>query len=153
MSNEDHVALSQHALNLELRTHPIRGRGVFTKDFIKRNTLVEISPVLFFDAQEYDTHGKYTILDHYTYVWQGGYALALGLGSMFNHDNKPNVGFIRDIPNKLIRYVTLRDIEPEEELCISYGNHLWFETEEDKKEQVSEDEHEPLPFCDDEESL
>lgn len=68
MSNEDHVPLSQHALNLELRTHPIRGRGVFTKDFIKRNTLVEISPVLFFDAQEYDTHGKYTILDHYTYV-------------------------------------------------------------------------------------
>jgi SET domain-containing protein len=53
-------------------------------------------------------------------------ALALGLGSMFNHSNKPNVGFQRDFDNKVIRYTTLREIQPNEELCISYGSNLWF---------------------------
>ncbi|KAG1472280.1 hypothetical protein G6F56_001631 [Rhizopus delemar] len=141
----DTVPLNQFSLRLELRSHPVRGRGVFTKEPIQRNTLVEISPILYFNPSEYDTHGKYTVLDHYTYCWPGGgYALALGLGSMFNHDNKPNIGFIRDKPNQLIRYTALRDIEAEEELCISYGSHLWFDTQEE--EEVSEDEQEPLPF-------
>lgn len=148
MSEEEVVALKQHSLALELRSDPIKGRGVFTRERLDRNTLVEISPILLFNAEEYASHGKYTILDQYTYCWQGGYALALGLGSMFNHDSTPNVGFIRDIPNKLIRYVTLRDIEREEELCISYGNHLWFQ-DDSITEQVSSDEDEPFPFADD----
>jgi len=45
---------------------------------------------------------------------------------MFNHARQPNIGFVRDIPNAVIRYFTLRPIETGEELCISYGDHLWF---------------------------
>ncbi|CDH60753.1 histone lysine methyltransferase set7 [Lichtheimia corymbifera JMRC:FSU:9682] len=128
----DLVPLEQHQLDLELRSHPLRGRGVFTKARIPRNTLVEISPVLLFRKDEYKQHGQYTILDHYTYVWKDGqFALALGLGSMFNHDKNPNVGYFRDLDNNLIRYVTSRDIEPEEELCIFYGSNLWFEDTND----------------------
>lgn len=149
MSNEDVVALKQHCLALELRSDPIKGRGVFTRERLDRNTLVEISPILLFNQEEYALHGKYTVLDQYTYCWQGGFALALGLGSMFNHDSSPNVGFIRDIPNKLIRYVTLRDIEKEEELCISYGNHLWFEDDSHQTQPSSDEEDEPFPFADD----
>lgn len=147
--DSDVIPLRQHKLALELRNDPIKGRGVFTKESLERNTLVEISPILLFNAEEYENHGKHTVLDHYTYYWQGGFALALGLGSMFNHDSKPNVGFIRDIPNKLIRYVTLRPIEAGEELCISYGNHLWFEDNSNSNEQpLSESEDEPFPFQD-----
>jgi len=54
-------------------------------------------------------------------------ALALGLGSMFNHKRRPNVGWARDIPRQTIRYYTLRDVEEGEELCISYGPKLWFD--------------------------
>ncbi|KAI7904777.1 uncharacterized protein BX663DRAFT_451440 [Cokeromyces recurvatus] len=148
--DDDIIPLKQHALQLEIRTDPIRGRGVFTKERITKNTLVEISPILFFNSKEYEEHGRFTVLDHYTYCWPGGFGLALGLGSMFNHDSSPNVGFIRDIPNKLIRYVTLRDIEKEEELCISYGNHLWFEdNKKPQEDQSSESEDEPFPFADD----
>ncbi|KAI9473514.1 MAG: hypothetical protein EXX96DRAFT_578307 [Benjaminiella poitrasii] len=149
--NHDIITLKQHCFQLELRTDPVRGRGVFTKEKIRRNTLVEISPILFFDSKEYDDHGKHTILDHYTYCWPGGFGLALGLGSMFNHDSSPNVGFIRDIPNKVIRYVTLRDVEKDEELCISYGNHLWFEDDSKPSDVPSESEDEPFPFADDDE--
>ncbi|CAO3654419.1 unnamed protein product [Mucor hiemalis] len=146
-TNENEVIpLKQHSLALELRSHPIRGRGVFTKERLERNTLVEISPILFFDAESYEAYGKYTVLDQYTYCWQKGFALALGLGSMFNHNSTPNVGFIRDITNKLIRYVTLREIEKEEELCISYGDHLWFEDDTKQELQLSESEEELFPF-------
>ncbi|ORX47716.1 protein methyltransferase [Hesseltinella vesiculosa] len=94
---------------------------------IPARTLIEISPILLFPHSEYQTHGRFTQLDHYTYCWKDGYALALGLGSMFNHDKQPNVGFMRDFENQLIRYVTLRAIAVDEELCISYGANLWFE--------------------------
>lgn len=156
MDSTSWIPLKQYSLALELRSHPIRGRGVFTKERLARNTLVEISPILYFDAESYAAHGKYTVLDQYTYCWQKGFALALGLGSMFNHNSTPNVGFIRDITNSLIRYVTLRDIEPEEELCISYGDHLWFEDDTKQQNiQLSESEEEPFPFqdSDDEQSI
>jgi hypothetical protein len=59
--------------------------------------VVEISPVLLFEKDEYQNHGesvylikplrsqsfqgKYTALDHYTFIWPNGrMALALGLG-------------------------------------------------------------------------
>ncbi|KAI8069447.1 hypothetical protein BC940DRAFT_227528, partial [Gongronella butleri] len=121
------LALPHHNLGLELRSDPVKGRGVFATRAIAQRTLVDISPILLFPHDEYDQHGKHTQLDHYTYVWKDGYALALGLGSMFNHDSEPNVGFMRDFDNQVIRYVTLRAIAPDEELCISYGAHLWFD--------------------------
>ncbi|KAJ2787244.1 hypothetical protein GGI18_003158 [Coemansia linderi] len=114
---------------LELRTHPLRGRGVFTQSPIIKGTLVHISPVLLFDHAEYSEHGKHTKLDHYTYCWQGGFALALGLGSMFNHEpfGRENIGFTRDMGAGLIRYTALRDIAAGEELCICYGPNVWFD--------------------------
>jgi SET domain-containing protein len=147
--HDDVIPLKQHTLALELRSDPIKGRGVFTKEALERNVLVEISPILLFNSEEYEAHGKYTVLDQYTYCWQGGFALALGLGSMFNHDSQPNVGFIRDIPNKLIRYVTLRPIAKDEELCISYGNHLWFEDHSQLDKSDSEEEA-MFPFAEEE---
>ena len=51
---------------------------------IPAQTVVEISPVLLFDKSEYQTHGKYTLLDHYTFNWPDGrMALALGLGTLY----------------------------------------------------------------------
>ena len=46
-------------------------------------TLLEISPALLFSAEEYDAHGRHTVLDHYTFKWRDGrMALALGLGAL-----------------------------------------------------------------------
>ncbi|KAF9963184.1 hypothetical protein BGZ70_007586 [Mortierella alpina] len=114
-----------------------KGRGVVTTTLIPARATIDISPILLFPSEEYSVHGQYTQLDHYTYRWQGGMALALGLGSMFNHANKPNVGFQRDFVNKVIRYSALRDIQAGEELCISYGPNLWFpDMEKDEQDQA-----------------
>jgi uncharacterized protein len=62
-------------------------------------------------------------------------ALALGLGSMFNHMRRPNVGWERDITTQSIRYFTIRDIMEGEELCISYGSKLWFDDADGPSEE------------------
>ncbi|KAF8945008.1 hypothetical protein BGZ47_003398 [Haplosporangium gracile] len=111
---------------LQIQDCGAKGRGIVTTVVVPARTVIDISPILLFPSEEYSTHGQYTQLDHYTYRWKGGMALALGLGSMFNHSSTPNVGFQRDIDNGLIRYSTLREIQVGEELCISYGPSLWF---------------------------
>ena len=62
-------------------------------------------------------------------------ALALGLGSMFNHSRSQNVGFRRDVENQTLVFSTLRDVEAQEELCISYGSKLWFDDADNRKQQ------------------
>lgn len=112
--------------------------------------MVEISPVLCFTKEEYELHGKYTILDHHTFKWKDGrMALALGLGtvpnffliscdrvslshdfaskgSLFNHSECPNVSYTLDPTTDSIRYTATSLIKPDEELCIFYGYNLWF---------------------------
>ena len=63
-------------------------------------------------------------------------ALALGLGSMFNHSTKAqNVRWSRNTEQDYIVYTSLRDIEAGEELCISYGSRvLWFEDVEEREQ-------------------
>ncbi|KIK69616.1 hypothetical protein GYMLUDRAFT_236120 [Collybiopsis luxurians FD-317 M1] len=105
-----------------------KGRGVYASRKIPKQTVVEISPVLLFGAEEYEKHGKYTVLDHYTFKWKDGrMALALGLGSLFNHSNSPNVSYTLNPQTESIRYETVRDINEDEELCIFYGHKLWFD--------------------------
>jgi uncharacterized protein len=55
-------------------------------------------------------------------------ALALGLGSLFNHSTRhQNIGWLRNTESDVIVYTALRDIKKGEELCISYGSaRLWF---------------------------
>lgn len=157
---------------LVIRSTPTMGRGVFglssslpfSSPFIDTRkatrpipagTLVDISPVLLFSKEEYEAHGKHTVLDHYTFVWKDGrMALALGLGecqsysleirmhqilmdyrrssgSMFNHSSdRPNVAFSLDRENSAIKFTTSKRIQPEEELYIFYGPKLWFPTGE-----------------------
>ncbi|KAG0223367.1 hypothetical protein BGX31_008547, partial [Mortierella sp. GBA43] len=43
--------------------------------------------------------------------------------------------------NKVIRYTTLREIQPYEELCVSYGPNLWFpdmEQQPNEPDQVND---------------
>ena len=70
-------------------------------------------------------------------------AVVLGLGSLFNHNSsyRQNVGWKRNLKSQSIIYTALRDINAGEELCISYGAHVWFEVkgedEDSQRERVT----------------
>lgn len=56
--------------------------------------------------------------------------LLLASGSIFNHSSNPNVTYELDNAHACIKFTTIKVIQPDEELCIYYGNSLWFETAE-----------------------
>jgi len=115
-----------------------KGRGVFASRQIEAHAVIEISPVLLFSPAEYQEHGRHTILDHYTFKWRDGkMALALGLGSLFNHSANPNVSYTIDPLTDSIRYTTTRIVNSGEELCIFYGHNLWFQTPDNVPQIVS----------------
>jgi hypothetical protein len=135
---EDNRSESEHELELELirspslkvlQTHD-KGRGVFARHDIPADTLIVASPALIIPNEVYKNHSlNATIFESYLFTWNraGDYALALGLGSLFNHsDTAPNVTYILDKVNKCIRYTTRRPIKRKEELCIFYGHGVKF---------------------------
>lgn len=71
--------------------------------------------------------GKY-LLCHTSRFFQT--VLLLASGSIFNHSSNPNVTYELDNAQACIKFTTTKVIQPDEELCIYYGNSLWFETTE-----------------------
>ena len=68
-------------------------------------------------------------------------AICLGLGSLFNHSaHKQNVGWERDLAAETITYVSLKNIQEGEELCINYGR-LWFPDVDGKLHEEEDDEN------------
>ena len=140
-----------------------KGRGVYATEDIPSRTLINISPVLLFpEATECTTKQEQgdehqttlpvccperDILAHYTYSFGNNtQALALGMGSMFNHSRRNNVGFIVDKVNLLIRYTTVKDVAKDTELLINYGNRLWFVDQECGNSETDSDEDVDNPF-------
>lgn len=155
VTSEDAAPL--HTLNplcLHLETDPKRGRGVYAPCKLSANTLLEKSPILLFNADEYASHDlSNTLLGSYTFTWQAGaQALCLGLGSLFNHSPNPNVSFKKDSVNGLMEFWTSRPIEAGEELNICYSadeSKLWFKPDyaEGQKSVVNEfadEEEDPM---------
>jgi hypothetical protein len=67
---------------------------------------------------------------------QATQALALGYGSLYNHNNPSNMRFETDKPALLIRFIAVRYINVGEELTVNYNsdsgaatanNNWWFE--------------------------
>ncbi|KAL0488431.1 hypothetical protein AKO1_015581 [Acrasis kona] len=111
--------------DLEIRYAPQKGRSVHAKTNIAKGSLVDVSPILLFTNEQIS--GNPLSCYTYTMTIQGQrlQGLALGMGSMFNHHDTPNVGYFIEKKEGYIRYIAGRDIEQGEELCISYGKVDW----------------------------
>ncbi|CUS14652.1 unnamed protein product [Tuber aestivum] len=136
---------------LELILDTPRGRGVFSTRKIEAGTVVDTAPVIILNKEQFDNYIRHSLLQHYTYNWPMGHgttrkytihqAIALGLGSMFNHSSwRQNVGWKRDLGKEVIVYTALRDIAEGEELLISYGSHLTFEDVEAARLEEGEED-------------
>ena len=121
---------------LEIRHIPeISGWGVFTREKIKMGAVIEIAPVIVYprklmevaiwSCQAEGIPNPDLRIDQYTIDWLGNGAFPLGWAGIYNHSDNNNCQFIADYERSLVGIITLRPIEPEEQLCVSYGE-TWF---------------------------
>ena len=107
----------------------VRGRGLFATSDIPPRSVIHTAPCILITKEEYEKHGQHTILEHYLFNCRDGdRLLALGHGSLFNHDSKlPNVEYkLNKAALEISYYSGHKVILKGDELCIFYGNKLWF---------------------------
>lgn len=117
---------------------PNAGRGVFAKRIINKGELIEKSPFIEIPKSDPSNLKGSNLVMYFFYFGKDKerLALALGLGSLYNHSYKPNVGYKINAKDKVIEFTALRKIKKDEELTFDYsksgnskGNStpLWFE--------------------------
>jgi len=96
-----------------------KGYGVFTKEFIPKNTIVETCYCLIMGV--YNTSNP-----TYDYIFhnknENVYFLPFGFGSIYNHSSAPNLIWNLTENSKIIFFESLMDILPNEELTHNYGD-------------------------------
>lgn len=107
------------------------GRGVFTAREIPAGTVIELAPAIIVSAEDrkiiHDTH-----LHDYYFQWDGDRAaIALGLGSLYNHSDAANATFEMDYDFEQIRFQATMVIPAGAEITIDYrlgdpDMKLWF---------------------------
>ncbi|MBC7885615.1 MAG: SET domain-containing protein-lysine N-methyltransferase [Saprospiraceae bacterium] len=111
-----------------------RGRGVFTSMDISEGDLIEVCQVIKISKAQLPVIHK-TILHDYYFLWgehMDECAIALGFGSLYNHEVHPNANFILDFENETIDIVAIKNISAGSEVTLNYhgapGDEepLWF---------------------------
>jgi hypothetical protein len=104
-----------------------KGRGVFALRAFSAGEFAEVCPVVPLRTLREFLPGEF---QDRVFHWEfradgkGTSALALGYGSLYNHDNPANMRFEVDRPALLIRFIAVRDTTRDEELTINYsGGH------------------------------
>ena len=112
-----------------------KGRGVFTKEKIAANTIIEESPVIVMSAEDRRLLDK-TLLHDYIFEWginKDKCCMALGFVPMYNHSYNSNCEYFMDFEEEIIQIKTIKQIEAGGELTINYngdwndGKRVWFD--------------------------
>ena len=112
-----------------------RGRGVFTKEKISKDTLIEVSPVIVMSGSERFLIDQ-TLLHDYIFEWgekQDQCCMALGFVPIYNHRSPSNCEYEMDFKRRIISVRSVKNIAKGEELFINYNGdwnskkRVWFE--------------------------
>ena len=120
---------------LYLKKITTKGRGVFTKEKIDANRIIEKSPVIVMTA-EHKVLLDRTLLHDYIFEWginKDKCCMALGFVPMYNHSYESNCEYFMDFDEETIQIKTIRAIGKGEELTINYNGdwnnnkRIWFD--------------------------
>ncbi len=101
----------------KIKIDPIKGRGVYAEELIKKGELIEVCELLFIPREE-----AIDSLDPYVFGYNRSHlALALGNGSLYNHTNRPNAICYFEFKEKHLVFEAKKEIQPGEEIFINYG--------------------------------
>ena len=120
---------------VEIRSDPIKGRGVFACEPLAAGTLIEAAPVIIVPAGQCPLLDR-TILHDYYFHWDGNPdgegrgAVALGLVALCNHSRRPNARARRNLAQDTLDLVALSPIAAGDEVTIDYNCPLWFQPQD-----------------------
>ncbi len=126
--------------NLEVRSTPGKGRGVFTTKPINKKSLIEECPVLMI---EIETLAQFNGLKMGYYVFKikdqpGKAALLLGFGSLYNHACPANAETYYNTEKMTFEVIAVRTIKKDEEITINYNGSYDNEGEINFLENIEE---------------
>jgi SET domain-containing protein len=130
----DHLRPVPNA-RLEIRSDPLKGRGIFACEAIAPGTPIEAAPVIIVPAAQCALLDR-TILHDYYFHWdgdpdgEGRGAVALGLVALCNHSRRPNARVRRNFAQDTLDLVALAPIAAGDEVTIDYNCPLWFEPQD-----------------------
>lgn len=107
------------------------GRGVFTSQEIPADSIIELAPIILLPTKDCKLLDQTRLHDYY-FQWDGDRAaIALGLGSLYNHSELANAAFEMVYGFEQIRFSALRLISSGEEITTDYRSgapkmQLWF---------------------------
>ncbi|AHF14732.1 SET domain-containing protein-lysine N-methyltransferase [Niabella soli] len=112
-----------------------KGRGVFCKQVIIKEELIESAPLIIIPAAQKAWVMESKLTDYFFNYCEteDALALALGFGSLYNHAEHSNADYRIDYDNRQIDFFALEDIPTGREICINYGGAYgkdyrnWFE--------------------------
>ena len=113
-----------------------KGRGVFTDAGIKKDTIIEIAPVIVMSKKDRSFLDQ-TLLHDYIFEWgknQEECCMALGCVSLYNHSYRSNCEYEMNFAKQTILIRTIRPVKSGEELLIHYNGDwnnrkvVWFDT-------------------------
>jgi SET domain-containing protein len=110
------------------------GRGVFANEGLKKNTVIEIAPVIVMSKKD-RTFIDQTLLHDYIFEWgerQNQCCMALGYVPLYNHSYRSNCEYEMNFKKQTITIKTVKAIKAGEELTINYNGDwnnskpVWF---------------------------
>lgn len=102
---------------------PAAGRGVFAKRSYQKGELIEECPVILLSKRSIP-HIDKTELANYYFEWGMDYkkgAIALGLGSLYNHSFESNAEFNQDFKREVVRITAITTIPQNTEITVNYN--------------------------------
>lgn len=125
----------QRIASLYIGQSALKGRGVYTSANISAGDLIEICPVVVCSEEDLPLIHKTRLHDYY-FLWgenEEKCAIALGYGSLYNHDYKPNARYEVDFDEEVINFYAILDIPAGAEITVNYNgdwtdqNPVWFD--------------------------
>lgn len=105
-----------------------KGRGVFARRAIKAGELIERCPVIVCPGAEWELLEQTALRDYYLNFGEHDTCILLGFGELYNHgsDDAANARTVRMPDRKLLDFVAIRDIQPDEEITFTYQCGPWW---------------------------
>jgi uncharacterized protein len=114
-----------------------KGRGVFARESIPPDTVIEIAPVIVMSGADRKLLDQ-TLLHDYIFEWgekSDQCCMALGYVPVYNHSYQSNCEYVMHFKKEIITVRTVREITAGEELFINYNgdwdkeDKVWFEVQ------------------------